>query len=98
MAIRNRAALGIESLESRDTPTVTAIGFLGGGHAAALLQETTTGEQPAVTTHQLVTPDRFGDVPNKDPSPGGEDSEWLDLAPSAGLFRAVRGGVGCVDA
>jgi hypothetical protein len=92
MAIRNRAALGVERLESRDTPTMTAIGFLGGGHAAVLLQQTTTGEQPPVTTHQLVTPDRFGDVPNKDPYPGGEDSGWLDLAPSAGLYRAVWGG------
>ncbi|MFO0848281.1 MAG: hypothetical protein U0871_06965 [Gemmataceae bacterium] len=84
MAIRNRAALGVERLECRDTPSATPVGFLGGGHAAVVLQTATVGSgdnQMDVT--QLGTPARV----------------FQPVDPCLpGLFRAVQGGGGSVDA
>jgi len=84
MAIRNRAALGVERLESRDTPTATAIGSLGGGNAAVVLQQTTTGGDAEIISYQIVTPGIQVAYPT-DPS-------------VPGLFRAVQGSLGHVDA
>jgi len=84
MAIRNRTALGIERLESRDTPTVTSIGSLGGGNAAVVLQQTTTGGDTEILAYQVVTPGIQVAYP-VDPS-------------VPGLFRAVQGGGDSVDA
>lgn len=84
MAIRNRAALGIERLESRDTPTATAIGSLGGGNAAVVLQTATvgSGDNQVIVTH-LGSPARVF-IPTDPCLPG--------------LFRALQGGGGSVDA
>lgn len=89
MAIRNRAALGFERLETRDTPSVGVVGYLGGGRSAVYLQQTTTGGDQEVITYRLVPPNPI--------VPGVVAYPVDPIVP--GLFRAVQGGGGgSVDA